>query len=133
MREVVMRREVAKGVRNFIRVTANRTTQIGPENLASLSWLRGEIEFLTFAPFGFIDVATSCTIMPPLLDPNLFHRLQSEMDEETEHKKVCSWLNSADIKKLRECIDELDRCNRFWIMTASMVHVEGPEGDTRFI
>lgn len=71
--------------------------------------------------------------MPPLLDPNLFHRLQSEMDEETEHKRVGSWLHSADIKKLRECIDEVDRSNRFWIMTASMVHVEGPEGDPRFV
>jgi hypothetical protein len=71
--------------------------------------------------------------MSPLLDPNLFHRLQSEMDEETEHKRVGSCPHSADLQKLRECIDELDRCNRFWIMTASMVHVEGPEGDSRFI
>ena len=32
----------------------------------------------------------SCRIMPPLLDPHLFHRLQSEMDDENEFKKVNS-------------------------------------------
>ena len=33
--------------------------------------------------------------MPPLLDPNLFHRLQSEMDEETEYKRVSLVLSSS--------------------------------------
>jgi hypothetical protein len=38
--------------------------------------------------FLFCADHTPRPLMPPLLDPNLFHRLQSEMDEENEYKRV---------------------------------------------
>src|SRR5277367_2459156 len=94
MREVVMRREVIKGVRNFMQTQIRRVTVPcrspkiwrrcrGYESRGSCTKFN-----LNFCSSDSSILTTVCTIMPPLLDPNLFHRLQSEMDEENEHKRV---------------------------------------------
>jgi len=62
MREVVMKREVAKGVRNFMQIASHCQPQIvtGPEKLTSLSWLRGEIEFFDFCAASLRRPVRSC-------------------------------------------------------------------------
>ena len=62
-----------------------------------------------------------------LIDLDVLQRLQNDIDKELEFKKVEYCIYLADIEKLRELLDELDRELRNAQAFVSMVHILSKE------